>query len=182
MGSGAGGGMRSRAFWTGAKIFIFVGVLGMAGVLCAQEIGDMAAWDKVDAQFMKRAKAETGDKLSAEVYQKLGLSYFRQEMFDRAFLYFNAAVKADPRLYWSWYYLGLLNLQDAGTYFEKAIQANNRFAPAYYWLGRYYMRKENSAQAIRIFEDYLRVADTDPNEQERVLEVQGLLGTLRPAK
>lgn len=174
--------MRSKKFWGSVRALVFVGVMGMAGVLCAQEIDDMAAWDKVDAKFIKRAKAQTGGKLGADVYQRLGLSYFRQEMFDRAFLYFNAAVQANPRLYWSWYYLGLLNLQDAGTYFEKAIQANNRFAPAYYWLGRYHMKRENAAQAIKTFEDYLRVADTDPYEQDRILEVQGFLQTLREAK
>jgi tetratricopeptide (TPR) repeat protein len=174
--------MSLKKFCAGFRVAVFVGVLGAAGVLCAQEVGDMAAWDKVDAQFLKRVKAETGGKMSADVYQKLGLSYFRQDMFDRAFLYFNAAVQSNPRLYWSWYYLGLLNLEDAGTYFEKAIQANNRFAPAYYWLGRYHMRKENNALAIKTFEDYLRVADADPNEQGRILEVQGTLDTLRSAK
>lgn len=170
--------MGQRAKMSSAAVlcaaFIFLGVLGA----CAQEADETVAWDRVDAQLIKKAKAQSAGRMSPEVYQNLGLSYFRQEMFDRAFLYFNAAVQADPRLYWSWYYLGLLNLEAAESYFRKAIEVNKRFAPAYYWLGRYYMKKDKASEAIKIFEAYLRVAPASPNEEERIPEVQRLLESL----
>jgi len=158
-----------------------LGLVLCAGPLAAQPSGpDTATYDAADARFIKRAQAQTGtDK--ASLYQTLGFSYFRQENFDRAFLYFNAAVQANPRLYWSWYYLALLNLEDADaeTYLKKAIVANQEFAPAYYWLGRYYGKRGMFEEAIRAFEGYLKSAWADPNEYGRTDEVRELLKKLR---
>jgi tetratricopeptide (TPR) repeat protein len=132
----------------------------------------------VDAKLLKKLKAETG-RDDAQLYQKLGFSYFQQQEFDRAFLYFHAAIQKNPRLYWSWYYLGLLNLEDAETYFKKAIDANGRFAPAYYWLACTYEKKGRKAEAIKCFNDYIKVAGNDPEEARRVEEAKDMLAKLK---
>jgi len=148
-----------------------------AAPLAAQS-SDSDLLDAVDARFIKRVQAQTGaDK--ASLYQTLGFSYFRQENFDRAYLYFNAAVQSDPKLYWSWYYLALLDLEDAEPHLTKAIAANKEFAPAYYWLGRYYGRRGMSDEAVRAFEGYLENAWSDPNESGRTDEVRGLIEKLK---
>ena len=149
----------------------------LAAPLLAQPTEPTEA-DIADARFIKKAHAQTGaDKVS--IYQTLGFSYFRQQDFDRAFLYFNAAVQENPQLYWSWYYMGLLRLEDSEAYFKKAIVANKDFAPPYYWLGRYYAKSGKTEDAIRSFEEYLKVAWSDPNEYSRMDEVRGFLQKLR---
>jgi len=161
-------------------LFVCCGFVFLAATLAAQP-SDSVDLDTVDAALIKRLQAQTGaDK--ASLYQTLGFSYFRQENFDRAFLYFNAAVQVNPRLYWSWYYMGLLNPGDAETYFTKAIVANQDFAPAYYWLGRYYGKNGRTQEAIRSFEGYLKSAWADPNEYARMDEVRGLLRKLHQGK
>lgn len=123
--------------------------------------------DRIDQFLVKKIKAESG-KSDAQVYQELGLTYFRQENFDRSFMYFNKAVGLDPKAYWAWYYLGLLNLGNPEDYFKKAIQANPRFAPPYYWLGRYYCKKKNIKESRKFFEDYVKIAKSDTDEASRV--------------
>ena len=158
-------------------LLVCLGLLLLAAPLAAQSPFP-AALDTADARFIKRLQAQTGaDK--ASLYQTLGFSYFRQENFDRAFLYFNAAVQVNPRLYWSWYYMGLLDPEDAETYFKKAIVANQEFAPAYYWLGRHYGKRGMFREAIRAFERYLKNAWSDPNENARTDEVREFLRKLR---
>lgn len=131
----------------------------------------------VDGKLLKKLRVETG-RDDAQLYEKLGFSYFQQQEFDRAFLYFNAAVQKNPKLFWSWYYLGLLNLQSGETYFKKAIEINSGFAPAYYWLGRVYAKQGKTAEAIKVFKDYIRVAGRNPEEAERLELANKLLAEL----
>ncbi len=169
--------MRPLLLSTRYGLLVCLGLVFLAAPLAAQS-SDSAALDTADARLIKRLQAQTGaDK--ASLYQTLGFSYFRQENFDRAFLYFNAAVQANPRLYWSWYYMGLLDPEDAETYFKKAIVVNQDFAPAYYWLGRYYGKRGRFEEAIRVFEGYLESAWSDPNEHARTDEVREFLRKLR---
>jgi tetratricopeptide (TPR) repeat protein len=131
----------------------------------------------VDGKLLKKLRAETR-RDDAQLYEKLGFSYFQQQEFDRAFLYFNAAVQKSPGLYWSWYYLGLLNLESGETYFKKAIEANSGFAPAYYWLGRVAAKQGKTAEAIKVFKDYIRMAERNPEEAERLELAKRLLAEL----
>jgi tetratricopeptide (TPR) repeat protein len=155
-------------------IGFFVGILMLSGALAWSEGENDQLLNTVDAKVLKRLKAETGGD-PAQLYQKLGFSYFQQQEFDRSFLYFHAAVLKNPRLYWSWYYLGLLNLESGESYFKKAIEANNRFAPAYYWLARTYEKQGKKAEAIKCFNDYLKVASNDPEEAVRINEAKKML-------
>jgi len=172
--------MRTPSLSPRCWLFACLGLIVFA-VPLAVSSDDTAALDGADARFIKRQQAQTGaDKASA--YQTLGFSYFRQENFDRAFLYFNAAVQVNPRLYWSWYYMGLLHPEEAAEYFKKAIVANRDFAPAYYWLGRHYGKRGMFEEAIRAFEGYLEKAWADPNESGRMDEARDLLRKVREGK
>jgi tetratricopeptide (TPR) repeat protein len=149
---------------TFALIVLFIAVQS----LFAQGAGTASAdLDRIDQFLIKKIKAESG-KSDVQIYQELGLTYLRQENFDRSFMYFNKAVALDSRAYWAWYYMGLLNLRNPEDYFKKAIQANPRFAPPYYWLGRYYCKKKNIKESRKFFEDYIRAAKSDSNEVSRI--------------
>lgn len=128
---------------------------------------DESDLDRIDNFLMKKMKAESG-KDDPQIYQELGLVYFQQENFDRSFVYFSKAVALNPRAWWAWYYLGLLNIGEPEEYFKKAIQVNPRFAPPYYWLGNYYCKKKNIRESRKFFEDYIRIAKNDPAEAPRI--------------
>ncbi len=128
---------------------------------------DLSSLDRADQFIIKKMRAEQGKSL-AEIYQELGLVYLEKENFDRAFVYFRKATALDPKAWWAWYYMGVLKMEDPVEYFEKAIKANPRFAPPYYWLGRYYCKARNSRKSIKYFQDYLRLARTDPQEAPRM--------------
>ena len=125
------------------------------------------AFDAADETLFRKMKAET-KKDDSQVYQELGFSYFKQEMFDRAMFYFRKAIVANPAQYWSWYYMGLMRLESAEPYFKKAIEANRKFAPAYYWLARYYCKDKNIKESLRYFGEYMKVAQRNPEEAERI--------------
>ncbi len=161
---------------------------GMCAVLISTFFLGAAAWAQegtdqllngVDAKLLKKLRAEAGQD-TARLYEKLGFSYFQQENFDRAFLYFHAAVQTNPKLYWSWYYLGLLNLESGDAYFRKAIEVNSSFAPAHYWLARVYAKKGKKEDAIKELDVYFKVAKKDAQEAQRVTDAQKLYNELKP--
>jgi tetratricopeptide (TPR) repeat protein len=123
--------------------------------------------DRVDQFLFKKIKTETG-KDDSSIYMELGLSYFKQENFNRSFLYFGKATTLNPKAYWAWYYMGLLTMENPEGYFKKAIEANPRFAPPYYWLGRYYCKKKNIKESIKSFRNYMKRAQNDPEEGPRI--------------
>jgi tetratricopeptide (TPR) repeat protein len=133
----------------------------------AQSEKEKIAFDPADESLFRKLKAET-KKDASQVYQDLGFSYFKQEMFDRAMFYFRKAIVTNPGLYWSWYYMGLMHLESAEPYFKKAIEANRKFAPAYYWLARYYCKSKNIKESLRYFGEYMKMAQRDPEEAGRI--------------
>lgn len=146
-------------------IFGFIVFVFLASLSYAQgAAGDL---DKIDQFLFKKIKTESG-KDDSSIYLELGLSYFKQENFNRSFIYFGKAVAVNPKAYWGWYYMGLLTMENPEGYFKKAIEANPRFAPPYYWLGRYYCKKKNTKEAIKFFEDYMKKAKGDPEEAPRI--------------
>ena len=157
---------------------VVLGIVLSLSALAWAEVAPDQLLNNVDAKLLKKLRAEAGGD-NAQLYQKLGFSYFQQQEFDRAFLYFNAAVQNNPKLYWSWYYLGLLRLENAENYFNKAINANPRFAPAYFWLARTYEKKGSKVEAVKCFNEYLKVAGSDPEEAGRVEDAKQMLAKLK---
>ncbi len=131
------------------------------------EVGAKSGQENVDEAFYKQLKLTTG-KDDALIYQAIGMGYFEQEKFDKSYEFFKKAVKLNPRLYWSWYYLGLLRMEFPEEYFKKAIGAGPQFAPPYYWLARYYCKAKNIKESMRYFQEYLNAAKDNFDERERV--------------
>ena len=152
----------------GLRLVLSVGLLFfvfLASFSYAQ--GEAKDLDKIDQFLFKKIKTESG-KDDSSIYMDLGLSYFKQENFNRSFLYFGKAAAINPKAHWAWYYMGLLTMENPEGYFKKAIEANPRFAPPYYWLGRFYCKKKNTKAAIKFFEDYMKRAKGDPGEAYRI--------------
>ncbi len=146
---------------------ILAAILFLSGPAFAQKAQPKTGVDSADDAFYKSLKLQT-KKDDATIYQAMGIGYFEQEKFDKSFFFFDKAVKLDPKLYWSWYYLGLLKIETPEDYFKKAIKANAKFAPPYYWLGRYYCKANRIKESIGNFEKYIDLAKNDPAEAERV--------------
>jgi tetratricopeptide (TPR) repeat protein len=160
--------MRNRAKILIAVVLMFT---FWAMTAQAQKLGAEAdakpGQENVDEAFYKQLKLSTG-KDDALIYQAMGLGYFEQGEFEKSYEFFKKAVRLNSRLYWSWYYLGLLKMADPQEFFKKAIKANTQFAPPYYWLGRYYCKAQKMKESIKYFQDYLKVAKGDINEADRI--------------
>ncbi len=105
----------------------------------------------------------------AQTYELMGMTHLEMDRVDRAEFYFKKTVTLDPRLYRSWYNLGLINMDNPEIFFKKAIEANRNFAPAHYWLASYYDNCDNRIEATKYFREYLNVVDrNDPLEKQRI--------------
>ena len=133
----------------------------------AQVPNPKSAEENTDETFYKQLKLTTG-KDDALIYQAMGMGYFEQGKFEKSYTFFKKAAKLNPKLYWSWYYLGILQMADPREFFKKAIEANPRFAPPYYWLGRYYCKAKDIKESIKYFQDYIKAAKNDVNEADRI--------------
>jgi len=138
-----------------------------AGVETGAKADVKSGQENVDEAFYKQLKLTTG-RDDALIYQAMGMGYFEQEKFDKSYEFFKKAVKLNLKLYWSWYYLGLLRMESPEEYFKKAIGAGPQFAPPYYWLARYYCKAKNIKESMRYFQEYLDAAKDSFDERERV--------------
>jgi tetratricopeptide (TPR) repeat protein len=134
-------------------------------------------WGKIEVALYEQLKAENRFKSDAEIHQAIGYSLLESDnQWERAVVHFKKAVQEDPGLYFSWYNLGLIyaDEEEGRDYFRKCIKANPDFAPAYYWLGYSLCRHRRDKEALPVFEEYLKVAEDDPQEKGR-LEFAGKL-------
>ena len=123
-------------------------------------------------------------KDDAKTFQTIGLDSFKQKNWGDARAYLNKAVELDPKLYWSWYCLGLLDIdkQEGYNYLKKASEVNPAFPNAYYWMAYYHCRRQENQKAIPLFEKYIGLAKNDPAEKERVNAAQEALRELLSGK
>lgn len=124
--------------------------------------------DKLEFRLFQDLKAEY--KLTdAQTYELLGRTYLHQDKWEKAVIFFDKAVQLNPKLYLSWYNLGLINMDNSEFFFKKAIEANSKFAPSYYWLALYYHKHGRAAESVEHFEGYLKVVDkNEPIEKDRI--------------
>jgi len=105
----------------------------------------------------------------AQTYEVLGMAFLKQDFGEKAIICFERAVQLNPTLYLSWYYLGLINIDNPERFFNKAIEANPKFALSYYWLAIYYQQNNKQFESVKFFEKYLQVVDkNDPQEKQRI--------------
>ena len=146
-------------------IIVIVLQLSIVGTgLCA----DQKVFDDQDMQLFEAVKQEQGLN-NAQTYELLGRIYLNQEKWEKAVASFNEAVRLDPKLYLSWYNLGLLHMDNPELYFKKAIEADSKFAPSYYWLALYYYKQGRATESVEYFEGYLKVVNkNDAIEKDRI--------------
>jgi len=135
----------------------------------AQDAEEKVDWDKIEYRLFKELK-EQGGKSDAEIHQAIGYALLKTDnQWQRATLHFKKALALDPTLYFSWYNLGLINMDNPDFFFRKAIETNPKFSPSYYWLAMYYKQCGKEVESIEYFDRYLKVVDrNDPQEKGRI--------------
>ncbi|MCX5695990.1 MAG: hypothetical protein NTW18_04975 [Candidatus Omnitrophica bacterium] len=123
-------------------------------------------------------------KDDAKLFQMMGLDYFSQKDLAQAQNFLTKAVKLDPKLYLSWYCLGLLNIDNPGgySYLVKAQETKPDFAPPYYWMAYYHCRLKENKKAISLFRKYIELAKGNPKEEERLKAANEVLRELLSGK
>ena len=142
-------------------------VLGVNSVQGQEQVNKKVAYTDSMEEDLDSAILYIGKQKGlsdAEIEQTMGVGLFENDIHGaRAEKHFKKAVKLDPRLYKSWYSLGLLHIdsEEGVGYFRKAIEVKVDYAPAYYWIAYYYTRYGNFKKALPVWKDYLRVAAVD---------------------
>ncbi|TAN42250.1 MAG: tetratricopeptide repeat protein [Nitrospirae bacterium] len=95
----------------------------------------------------------------------LGTAYYRREIYDRALISFDSALKLNPDFYISYNNRGLLfartgGLTNAVSDFESALKLNPAFVPAYYNRAFVYSQLGNNNMAIA---DYTNAISLRPD-------------------
>ena len=129
-----------------------------------------AEWDRQDMQLFEDTKKEHNMD-DAETYQVLGVAFLQQRYTDKATICFERAVQLDSELYFSWYHLGLLNMDAPESYFKKAIEIDPGFYLSYYWLASYYKQSDKKQEAQRYFKLYLETVDRNDSEEQGRIKV-----------
>jgi len=107
---------------------------------------------------------------SALFYQSMGTQFFNQNELSKARNCFSNAVKLDSKLYWSWFYLGLMDINNSAgyEYLKKSAGIKPDFAPNYYWMAYYQCRMYQDQKAIVLFKKYLKLAKNQRQEKDRL--------------
>jgi tetratricopeptide (TPR) repeat protein len=135
-------------------------------------------WSKIDEQMFFRLKKEQGVD-DAGAYEMLGREYFQEGRYDRADFYLKKSLELNPKLYLSWFYLGLVHMDNPEACLLKAIEFNANFAPSYYWLASYYCKIGKANNAVQYFKKYINVAADEPLEKERVEMAKGFINEIK---
>ena len=137
-------------------------------------------WASVDVALYNNLKSQGTE--DSEIFQAMGYAHFQNKQWDRAENYFKKAVALNPDLYWSWYNLGLLNMdtEEGYGFFEQATRANPEFSISYYWMAYYRCRTREDDKAIPLFKKYIETAKAENNdaEQGRVKVAEEVLSDL----
>lgn len=160
------------------RLFIIITILLTTSPLFAQDSSAPVDWDKIDNRLFVTLKQEKGLS-DAETYELIGRTHAQQNIPDRAVINFGKALGIDPNRYLSWYYLGLLTMDNPEECFKRAIKARPDFPDSYYWLASYYCKNKNPKESIRYFEEYLAVVKSSPDEAGRIKTANGFIEEMK---
>jgi len=121
---------------------------------------------------------------SAKTCQRAGLNLLEQNYPGEAQAYFIKALDLDPKLYMSWYCLGIINIdkKEGYDYLKKSADIKPDFAPSYYWMAYYKCRNRKDKEAVSLFKKYLEVAQGNKDEAVRVKVAKEILADLLAGK
>lgn len=165
--------------WIMGLLFLSLAVAGYP-----QDSSEQVDWDKLESRLYEKLKTE-GGKSDAEIHQAIGYALLNSyNKWERATVHFKRAVELEPKMYFAWYCLGLINIdtEEGNGYFRKAIEANPAFSPSYYWLAYTYCRQRKDKEAIPIWEKYIEVAKNYVAESARLEVAKRVLKELRSGK
>ncbi|MBF0327756.1 MAG: tetratricopeptide repeat protein [Nitrospirae bacterium] len=116
---------------------------------------NISLWEDVISKSPNKARG----------YDFLGTAYYQREIYDRALLNFDAALKMNPNFYMAYNNRGLLlartgNLINAVADFERALKLNPLFVAAYYNRAFVYSQLGNNDMSIA---DYTNAISLRPN-------------------
>jgi Tfp pilus assembly protein PilF len=114
----------------------------------------------------------------------MGLDYLKEGDYARSKEYLNKAVKLDPKLYWSWYALGLLEIDNPKgyAYLKRSTEENPDFPIPYYWMAYYYCRNNEDRKAVELFKKYIDLAQGSIGEEDRLSSAREILLELQSGK
>lgn len=115
----------------------------------------------------KLKQAADKDKKNADIFNELGLAYWRLNDGANATINFQNALAIDPNDARASFMIGrIFQTQGYGQeaiymrYFQDAMREDPNFAPVYYWLYLYYYERDVN-QAENYLNKYIAVADND---------------------
>ncbi len=117
----------------------------------------------------------------AEIEQAVGHALLgKGNQWEKATVHFKKAVELNPKLYNSWYSLGIIHCdtEEGYGYFEKAIQIKPDFPEPYYWMAYYRCRNKEDEKVIPLFKKYLEIAKGHAEEADRIKVAKEVLQDL----
>ena len=160
------------------SMLIFSLALFIAFPLFAEDDNASVNWDKIDYHLFTTIKQEKGLS-DAETYELIGRTHVQENRPDRAVINFGKALGIDSNRYLSWYYLGLLTMDNPEECFKRAIKEKPDFPDSYYWLASYYCKNNNPKESVRYFEAYLTVVKSSPDEVGRIKAAKGFIEEMK---
>lgn len=115
-----------------------------------------------------------------------GLSLLRYEEYQRALLYFEEAVKKNPRHQKAWFYIGYCRVklglyEEAIAPFKQAIHLHPSFADAYYNLGVVYGRLQRYTEGLKAYKEAIRLQPDHSKAYYNLGVIYSKLGNYREA-
>jgi tetratricopeptide (TPR) repeat protein len=117
--------------------------------------------------IQKLQQAAEKDKKNAEIYNEIGLGYWKLHDGGNATSNFQTALSLDPKDAMASFYIGrIFETQGYGQepiymrYYQDAMREDPNFAPVYYWLYTYYYNRDVN-KAAEYLNKYIAVADND---------------------
>jgi len=117
--------------------------------------------------IQKLQQAAEKDKKNPEIYNEIGLGYWKLHDGGNATANFQTALSLDPTDAMASFYIGrIFQTQGYGQepiymrYYNDAIREDPNYAPAYYWLYTYYYNRDVN-KAAEYLNKYIAVADND---------------------
>lgn len=153
-------------------------ICAFASNVFAENAKETAEWAKLDERLFFSIKQEQRVD-DAGAYEILGRTHFQENRYDRAAFYLKKAIDLNPKLYLSWFYLGLINMNKPEEYLKKSIEINPKFAPSYYWLASYYCRAGRLDESVKYFKKYISAAGNEPMEKDRVIMARGFIEEIK---
>ena len=117
--------------------------------------------------IQKLQQATERDKKNPEIYNEIGLGYWKLHDGANATINFQTALSLDPADAMASFYIGrIYETQGYGQepiymrYYMDAIREDPNYAPVYYWLYTYYYNRDVN-KAAEYLNKYIAVADND---------------------